>query len=419
MASKKGNRKRKGGRRDGARERPPGESPDGAPPPLERLSPERLAQFLELALTPDELLRACRDAGAQPSGGYRLERKTASERARLLADAHKDKPQSRSGIELAVLRALQTPALRSLWLTPHAARELAQLVSGDPVSAEARLAWRCIGDGDPSLRQVAEVAIEHGMALLERYDDAAQSDAPPKAPPPPPPDVVELEKTLQRAERDRDALRAQLQQARAEIADRDNRLNEHKQEATRLRVEAAAHVAELSKYQALESTDERRMATELRKLSAERAHLETRLHDIEERLSAEKQRAATLERQLADRERPPLNLPPGESPHEEASAQDFTIPAFTDEFYKSLDGWDRRVVKVAFEKALLLAKDRRHPSLRAIGLVGCDNLFRVRVASDVRLIYRMGDDGRVEILSLIDREDLDRYVRQNRTRLDG
>jgi hypothetical protein len=41
----------------------------------------------------------------------------------------------------------------------------------------------------------------------------------------------------------------------------------------------------------------------------------------------------------------------------------------------------------------------------------------VRVATDVRLIYRRSErQNEVEILSLIDREDLDRYIRQAKTR---
>jgi hypothetical protein len=43
--------------------------------------------------------------------------------------------------------------------------------------------------------------------------------------------------------------------------------------------------------------------------------------------------------------------------------------------------------------------------------------FRVRVATDVRLLYRRTErQNTIEILSLIDREDLDRYVRQAKTR---
>lgn len=421
--SGKGSRKSKRGPRRRAPDRSKSEQPEGAPPPLERFTPERLAQFLDLALTPDELLSLCRDVGVQPGGGYRLERLAQSEHARLLASDYLEKPRAQARINDAVLGVLKTPALRTLWVTPQAANELVLLLAGDPVSAQARLAWRCVGDGDPAVRAVAAQAIDHGMALIESYESAAREEAAVASNAPVKVDhddrVAALEKRLARAEKDRETARAQLQQARTEIAERDKRLNEHKQEATRLRVEAAAHVAELSKYQAAQSTDERRGATELRKLSAEKSHLESRLSELEERLDRKKRRLAELERREATRERPALNLPPGENPHQETTSQDFATPVFTDEFYRSLGGWERRVVKVAFEKALLLAKDRRHPSLRAIGLVGFDNLFRIRIASDVRLIYRRADDGRLEILALIDREDLDRYVRQAKTRLEG
>jgi hypothetical protein len=40
----------------------------------------------------------------------------------------------------------------------------------------------------------------------------------------------------------------------------------------------------------------------------------------------------------------------------------------------------------------------------------------VRIATDVRLIYRRLEAEEVEVLSLIDREDLDRYIRQAKTR---
>lgn len=414
----KGNRKAT--RRTPQPDRRRGGPSDGAPPPLHRFSPDRLARFLELAFTPGELLSLCREVGAQPKGGYRLERLEASERSRLLADDYAEKPRVRAAIEAATVDVLKTPALRALWVTGKAASELAQLVAGDPVSAQARLAWRCIGDGDPAVRAVADQAIDHGMALLERFEDEAAQPPPDAKKPPVKVDeqIATIEKRLQQVERERDAARAQLQQARTEIADRDKRLNEQKLEATRLRVDAAAQVAELSRLQAAQSTDERRGATELRKLSAENAHLEGRLKDLEERLAVQARRSAELERALTDREKPPLNLPPGD-PHHEAPAHEFVIPSFTPEFYDSVERWDRRVVKVAFEKALMLAKDHRHPSLRALPLTGVDNLFRIRIASDVRLIYRRGDDGRLEILSLIDREDLDRYVRQARTRREG
>ena len=62
-----------------------------------------------------------------------------------------------------------------------------------------------------------------------------------------------------------------------------------------------------------------------------------------------------------------------------------------------------------------LGNDWRHGSLRALALEGVPGYYRIRVATDVRLIYRR-DGNRLEVLSLIDREDLDRYIRQARTR---
>ncbi len=93
------------------------------------------------------------------------------------------------------------------------------------------------------------------------------------------------------------------------------------------------------------------------------------------------------------------------------------LPVYTREFYDSLEGWDRRVQRAAFKQAHLLALDHRHPSLRALPLEGLPGYYRVRVATDVRLIYRRAErQNTVEILSLIDREDLDRYIRQAKTR---
>jgi hypothetical protein len=86
-------------------------------------------------------------------------------------------------------------------------------------------------------------------------------------------------------------------------------------------------------------------------------------------------------------------------------------PIFTDEFYDSIRRWDRRIVRGTFEKVSRLCEDWRHPSLRAIALEGLPGYHRIRIATDVRLIYRPLDGNRLEILSLIDREDLQRYIR--------
>lgn len=389
------------------------------PPPLDRLNPERLAGFLELALVPADLLRLCRTLGLS-TPGYRLEKLASPDHAALLADAFVE-TEARAAIEDAVTHALKSPALRTMWLTSVAARELAQMVVADPLTSAARLAWRFMGDGDPGVKAAAERAIDAGLMLLEGYED--QAEAPPAAAPEAPAAAAEageeLQRKVTRAERDREAARALLQQARTEIAERDRRLNEVKAELANLRVESAQRAAEISRLTASRSTEERRGAHETRKAAAERAQQEHRTTELEERLVEERRRIADLERQLArEKEKPGAAPPPVEAEPEvdAASVADFVVPHFTREFYDSLDGWDRRIVKSAFEKVLLLARDRRHPSLRALPLEGIENYWRIRIATDVRLIYRRASDGRVEVLSLIDREDLDRYIRQAKTR---
>jgi mRNA-degrading endonuclease RelE of RelBE toxin-antitoxin system len=113
----------------------------------------------------------------------------------------------------------------------------------------------------------------------------------------------------------------------------------------------------------------------------------------------------------------PLRAPAPETDEPDEAPASWLLPIYTREFYDSLERWDRRIQRAAFKQAQLLAQDHRHPSLRALPLEGLPGYYRVRVATDVRLIYRRGEDqGAVEILSLIDREDLDRYVRQAKTR---
>ncbi len=129
-----------------------------------------------------------------------------------------------------------------------------------------------------------------------------------------------------------------------------------------------------------------------------------------------------LRGQLAQAQRAPAASPLPAAPAEDEAlpsaeeASTFLIPYFTREFYDSIARWDRRMQRAAFDKVALLARDWRHGSLRAIALEGLPGYYRIRIATDVRLIYRRGEGNTVEILSLIDREDLDRYIRQARTR---
>jgi len=156
-------------------------------------------------------------------------------------------------------------------------------------------------------------------------------------------------------------------------------------------------------------SDARRLADESRSLS--------------ERLRAAMEERDALRGQLAQAQRTTAAAPAvAAAPAEEEAlpsaeeAATFLIPIFTREFYESIQRWDRRMQRAAFDKVSLLARDWRHGSLRAIALEGLPGYYRIRIATDVRLIYRRGEGNTVEILSLIDREDLDRYIRQARTR---
>ncbi len=152
--------------------------------------------------------------------------------------------------------------------------------------------------------------------------------------------------------------------------------------------------------------------------------LEGRVASLEARLARELERERQLEAALEARARdevgraaPAAATPGPDADEPEEAPATWLMPVYTREFYDSLDGWDRRIQRAAFKQAALLAQDHRHPSLRALPLEGLPGYYRVRVATDVRLLYRRAErQNTIEILSLIDREDLDRYVRQAKTR---
>jgi len=206
--------------------------------------------------------------------------------------------------------------------------------------------------------------------------------------------LIELEKALAAARselRESDIARAELTRERARLTEEQDVLRARLRSGTA--AEATRLVAELE-------TATRRNAAQVEELAE--------LRESEERLLT---RVRTLETERSTR--------PASATEEEAlpdPGASFSIPIFTAEFYESIRRWDRKVVRNALEKIYRLVDDWRHPSLRAIPLEGLPDCFRIRVASDVRLIYRPLDGGRVEILSLIDREDLQRYIRQAKNR---
>jgi len=193
------------------------------------------------------------------------------------------------------------------------------------------------------------------------------------------------------------------------------RAREAAEVAQRARERAEARLAET------QATDAAAEAQRARGLVRE---LEGKLAAAEARLARQEERGRALESEVeaartrAAAERPAAPAAPAEPADEpEDAPATWLMPVYTREFYDSLEGWDRRIQRAAFKQANLLAQDHRHPSLRALPLEGLPGYYRVRVATDVRLLYRRGErQNTIEILSLIDREDLDRYVRQAKTR---
>ena len=384
-----------------------------APLPLLQLAPQALGEFFELCFADRRLLELCEELRLY-SPGYRLDKMPPNQVARLLADEARAAKDAEQALQRAVREALRDPVLEKQPLGDDHYQALLELFTGDALQHLARIAWRALVDEDEKRRGYALSAIDLGVEML---DAPAKAKAPQRKPQLPA-DVQELRKEVEearkaaeRAEKERDSLREQLAQSRAGIAALEKTLGEAREELSQVRsglTRASAEVARLTAAgEGRALSDARRLADENRSLS--------------EKLRATAEERELLRRQLADAQQKPVAPPKAAAAEEEPlptaeEAATFLIPIFTREFYDSIQRWDRRMQRAAFDKVSLLARDWRHGSLRAIALEGLPGYYRIRIATDVRLIYRRGEGNTVEILSLIDREDLDRYIRQARTR---
>ncbi len=385
-----------------------------APLPLEQLDARALGEFLELCFADRRLLELCGELRLY-SPGYRLESMPPNQVARLLADEARAAKDAGQLLDTAIREALRNPVLEGKPLTDEHYRDLLELFTGDPLQHLARLAWRALIDPDEKLRAYALSAIDLGVEAL---DAPAKAKAPPRKPQLPA-EVVELRKELEearktafRVEKERDSLREQLAASRADIVAREKTVAEVREELSGVRAELTRASAELAR---LTAAGEGRALSDARRLADEN-------RSLSERLRAAAEERDGLRAQLAAAQKAAAVVPAPAAPVEDEAlpsaeeASTFLIPYFTREFYDSIQRWDRRMQRAAFDKVSLLARDWRHGSLRAIALEGLPGYYRIRIATDVRLIYRRGEGNTVEILSLIDREDLDRYIRQARTR---
>ncbi len=445
--------------------------------PFQELTLDGASAFLYAALLPEEVLALVKRLGLGQKG-FRPEALGEVERCDLLAEELRAHAPSRAPLLATLRKGLKEPAFSGSSLDPSAADELLEVAGSDHGLAIAL--WRLLCDAQPEVRAVGAAALERlaaewygpgpdvGAEQGESEGPAdgegprADGSAPAPRPRPGPPRDASADERV--AEADRKVRSAEERAARAEakVADREARAEEQRlrgetqreklqQQLKEARAEAARGAEESARSReaaelargaqgraeaALAAARSSDGAAELTRLKGALRDAEVARHAAEAQTARAAERLEALVAELAEARsgaaaaggaagagsgagevrgaHQGLDLAGDEV--EEAPAT-WLLPIFSAEFYDSLAGWDRRIQRAALKQAFLLSQDWRHPSLRALALEGLPGYYRVRVATDVRLIYRRGErQDAVELCSLIDREDLDRYVRQAKTR---
>ncbi len=436
--------RKKGGQKGGAARRSKKAAPAPALPassfdvPLQELDRDALSVFLYVALMPEETAQLVRELDlSQP--GFRQGGLGDIQRCDLLADEIRALPERRAPVLDALRKGWERPVLASWPLTADAALDLLDACSGE--GALPLALWRVLCDPAPETRAEAR-------PFLERLAEHCYGPAP-KEGEAQPRGAAEAD-PLEAARREAKELATHLEEARRKLehAEARGESARRKGEEAREKLQAwlkearareAQAVGEAARAKELADALQRDLARVGNELSAARAQdaaveaqrlrgtvrdLESRSGALEARLERARDRERNLEAEI-ERLRGAAQVAPPEqgagSSEAEAEPEDapaaWLMPVYTREFYDSLEGWDRRIQRAAFKQAALLAQDHRHPSLRALPLEGLPSYFRVRVATDVRLLYRRTErQNTIEILSLIDREDLDRYIKQAKTR---
>ena len=376
--------------------------------------------------------------------GFRQEALGEVQRCDLLADELRAAPERRAAVIEALRAGLERPVLATAPLSPPLALDLVDACMGEDALALAL--WRVLADPDPAVRAEARPFLARLAA--HHYGPAPQDGSPVARGALP-------EDPAQALAREREELARKLEEARRKLEQADGARRERAKEERGGAGEApvlaqggagargarrrgggagargggggpARAGAPAAGAGCGPTRGPRRRGPALRSglkdAEARASALEGRLERARER---ERELEAGMERVRAAsageagpraRARGAAGEAPLETDPDDVAAA-WLMPVYTREFYDSLEGWDRRIQRAAFKQAALLAQDHRHPSLRALPLEGLPGYYRVRVATDVRLLYRRTErQNTVEILSLIDREDLDRYIKQAKTR---
>jgi hypothetical protein len=396
---------------------------------LSPLTENQRATFLVVALPKKVLRKLVGTLGVAPKG-TRLDALGEWELADALVDYYHDDAEVAAAVDVALDKELGPSPLAGAVAAEGAASALTDLVlaAKDPLR---ELAWAVLAHAPKGGGEAAGPLVEAIIREFDQADERARAEAeaaasqPAQAAEVPDPAARAIAKEAKQARAARARALKQVGGMKDQVADLEERLAGARSE---LRAERTARVeAELAGERAREETRALRAqlaggaAAEIERLGEALGRAERRLRAVESELEEAREAEATLAARVQTRE-PDRPAPIGadeSSTERTGGGAGWSLPLYTPEFYDSIRRWDRKVVRNAFEKIHRLADDWRHPSLRAIPLEGLPGHFRIRIASDVRLIYRPLDGGRVEILSLIDREDLQRYIRTAKTRQSG
>ncbi len=162
------------------------------------------------------------------------------------------------------------------------------------------------------------------------------------------------------------------------------------------------------------------------------AAVEHRLHDLERELASaavaeeglrrlvavRQQRVRELEEHVAELRAlvPNKKVKPQVRPAEPELAAQFRVPHLSPQFYKSLEGKERRSVERGVQAVLLFCTEGpAYPGLEVKQIEGQD-LWSLRASLKLRVYFRFRHDGDIEVLALADREDQHTMLRRLKER---
>lgn len=401
---------------------------------LQPLDADQRATFLVVSLAPKVLRKLVGRLGTA-APGVRLETMSTWDLAWSLVDYYGNDTEVSGLVDKTLAKELDDSPLAHAVSAAGGAQAITDLVlrSKDPARD---LAWAILQHGPDEAGPLGAELVQTIIAEFDEADarakaeeeaaaQAAQQAEGAPAEPEVDPTEEELrakEKEAKRAQHARERALKRLDESKHRVADLEASLAQARREL-RQSEDARADLARERERLAEERTQLRQSlqsgtAGEVTRLSGELDAAARKLRALETELEETRESEATLSARVRTltETRPAGGPAPAEADAPATPGATWNVPIFTDEFYDSIRRWDRKIVRNAFEKAYRLAEDWRHPSLRATALEGIPGYYRIRVATDVRLMYRVLDGNRIEIRSLIDREDLDRYIRQAKTR---